>query len=159
MIELEHLPLVGNEEMVARVIFPPKMIHEGHILPAAFVLRPSINEEYLSVLRISIPTFNADIKNIIYGRKRSFYGFAVLRTDEIHRVKVTDGVNTVQCSIRVVATDHFKSHAGIFIILNGQPVTGSMSFEQLPNGATQRFLLLAMRFRLTELADKGLVAF
>ena len=135
MIELDKLPLVGNEELVARVIFPPKMIRNGHILPAAFVLRPSINEEYLSVLRISTPTFNADVKNIIYGRKRSFYGFAVLYTD------------------------HVKSHAGIFIILNGQPVTGSMSFEQLPNGATQRFLLLAMRFRLTELADKGLVAF
>ncbi len=86
MIELDKLPLVGNEELVARVIFPPKMIRNGHILPAAFVLRPSINEEYLSVLRISTPTFNADVKNIIYGRKRSFYGFAVLYTDEIHGV-------------------------------------------------------------------------
>lgn len=159
MIELDKLPLVGNEELVARVIFPPKMIRNGHILPAAFVLRPSINEEYLSVLRISTPTFNADVKNIIYGWKRSFYGFAVLYTDEIHGIRLTDGTNTMQCSIRVVGADHVKSHAGIFIILNGQPVTGSMSFEQLPNGATQRFLLLAMRFRLTELADKGLVAF
>ena len=79
--------------------------------------------------------------------------------EEIHGIRLTDGTNTMQCSIRVVGADHVKSHAGIFIILNGQPVTGSMSFEQLPNGATQRFLLLAMRFCLTELADKGLVAF
>ncbi len=48
-------------------------------------------------------------------------------------IRLTDGTNTMQCSIRVVGADHVKSHAGIFIILNGQPVTGSMSFEQLPN--------------------------
>lgn len=83
MTELQDYSRVDDSEMVARIIFPPQMINNGRIMPAAFILRPSINEEYLSVLRISVSTFNHDVKTIIYGRKRSFYGFAVLKVNEI----------------------------------------------------------------------------
>lgn len=152
-------PIVADNELVARVIFPPQMIQGGHITPAAFILRPSINEEYLSVLRISVPTFNQDIKSIIYGKKRSFYGYAVMRTDEINSIILTEGASRLNCCVKVVDNQRFLSHAGIFIYINDQSVTGAMSFETLPNGAVQSHLLLALRFCLTEIADRGLVEF
>jgi len=151
--------LVDDNEIVARVIFPPQMIQGGHITPAAFVLRPSINEEYLSVLRVSTPSFNKDIKSIIYGRKRSFYGYAVMRVDEINSLNLSESDFTVCCNTRIVDNQKYQSHAGIFILINGEPVSGAMSFENLPCGATQKHLLLAIRFCLTEIADRGLIAF
>jgi len=75
---MESLQTVSDSELLARVIFPPQMILDGKVMPAAFVLRPSINEEYLSVLRIAVPSFNQDMKKSLYGRKRTFYGFAVM---------------------------------------------------------------------------------
>ncbi|MBQ3656552.1 MAG: hypothetical protein II956_06875 [Bacteroidales bacterium] len=159
MADIQVLPLVDDNEIVARVIFPPQMIQGGHITPAAFVLRPSINEEYLSVLRVSTPSFNKDIKSIIYGRKRSFYGYAIMRVDEINSLNLSESDFTVCCNTRIVDNQKYQSHAGIFILINGEPVSGAMSFENLPCGATQNHLLLAIRFCLTEIADRGLIAF
>lgn len=96
---------VLNRELVARVIFPPQMILDGKVMPAAFVLRPSINEEYLSVLRIAFPTFNQDMKKLLYGRKRSFYGFAVLKVSEIHSIELVEDGNSMNCKVLAVEED------------------------------------------------------
>ena len=159
MIDFKELQLVNNNEIVARIIFPPQMIQDGHITPAAFVLRPSIDEEYLSVLRVSTPSFNTDVKSIIYGRKRSFYGYAVMRVDEINSLTLSEHDFTVFCNTKIVDNQKYNSHAGIFVLINGSPITGAMSFEKLPYGATQQHLLFAIRFCLTEIADRGLIAF
>lgn len=159
MIDYHNSISVNNNEIVARVIFPPQMIRDGHITPAAFVLRPSINEEYLSVLRVSFPSFNKDIKTIIYGRKRSFYGYAIMKVDEINSLILTENEYVVSCNTKIIDNQHYQSHAGIFILMNGEPITGAMSFENLPCGATQKYLLLAIRFCLTEIADRGLIEF
>ena len=151
--------VIADSELVARMIFPPQMIDEGKVLPAAFVLRPSINEEYLSVLRISVDTFNRDMKKILFGRKRSFYGFAVMNVSEIHAIRLKAGNSSLTCNVRAVDNEQLKSHAGIFIILDGKAVTGAMSFEQLGYGNVQSHLLLAIRFRLAEIANNGLVSF
>lgn len=45
---------IEDQENVARVIFSPKMIYNGKLLPATFELRSNIHEDYLSVLRMSI---------------------------------------------------------------------------------------------------------
>ena len=151
--------VIVDSELVARMIFPPQMVDEGEVLPAAFILRPSINEEYLSVLRISVDTFNRDMKRILFGRKRSFYGFAVMNVSEIHAIRLKEGNSSLTCNVRVVDNEQLKSHAGIFIILDGKAVTGAMSFEQLGYGNVQSHLLLAIRFRLAEIANNGLVSF
>ncbi len=150
---------IDNHELVARIIFPPQMILMGKVMPAAFVLRPSINEEYLSILRISVPTFNQDIKKIIYGRKRSFYGYAVMNAGEIHAINLTEEGHCAKCLVKTVDADIFQSHGGIFIILDDKQVTGSMSFESLEEGKLQNHLLLALRFKLKEIANKGLISF
>ena len=150
---------IDNHELVARIIFPPQMILEGKVMPAAFILRPSINEEYLSILRISVSTFNHDIKKIIYGRKRSFYGYAVMNVGEIHAINLLEEGHCAKCLVKAVDADLFQSHGGIFIILDDKQVTGSMSFESLEEGKVQNHLLLALRFKLTEIANKGLISF
>lgn len=148
-----------DSELVARVIFPPQMILDGTVMPAAFVLRPTINEEYLSVLRIAVPSFNQDMKKLLYGRKRLFYGFAVMKVSDIHAIELREGDYMLMCRVKVTDNESFKSHAGIFVYLNNEQVTGAMSFEHLATGGTQSHLLLAIRYRLAEIANNGLVAF
>ena len=151
--------VVSDSELVARVVFPPQMILDGKVMPAAFVLRPSINEEYLSVLRIAVPTFNQDMKRLLYGRRRSFYGFAVMKVSDIHAIKLAEANSVLTCKVKIVGNEHFLSHAGIYIFLNNEQVTGQMSFEQLADGDVQSHLLMAVRFLLAEFANKALVAF
>lgn len=55
---------IDNIEDVARIIFSPKMIYNGKLLPAAFELRGQILEDYLSVLRTSIPTWKSEMQMI-----------------------------------------------------------------------------------------------
>ena len=135
------------------------MILDGKVMPAAFVLRPSFNEEYLSVLRIAVPTFNQDMKKLLYGRKRSFYGFAVLKVSEIHSIELIEANNSLNCRVLAVDNEYLHSHAGIFIFLNNERITGQISFERLAQGGVQSHLLLAIRYRLTEMANNALVAF
>lgn len=151
--------MILDSELVAHVIFPPQMILDGRVMPAAFVLRSSINEEYLSVLRISIPSFNQDMKKLLYGRKRSFYGFAVMKVNDIHSINLREGDSVLTCRVKATNNEHFKSHAGIFVYMNDEQITGTKSFESLAKGGTQRHLLLAIRYRLAEIANNGLVAF
>ncbi len=56
--------MIPDTENVARAIFSPRMIIGDEIQPAAFRLRASINEDYLSVMRLSIPSWLDDIKRI-----------------------------------------------------------------------------------------------
>ncbi len=46
MADIQYSSIVGGSELVARIISPPQMIQNGRVTPAAFILRPSINEEY-----------------------------------------------------------------------------------------------------------------
>lgn len=148
---------VLENELIARVLFPPQMVMEGKVLPAAFVLRSLIGEEYISVLRISVSTFNSDVKTLLYSRQRSFYGYAVMRVDDIHCIKCLEDGHTANCIVKEVDNHKLKSHAGIFMYVDGMQIVGNTSFEQLPDGKVQSHLLLALRFQLTQIANRGLI--
>ena len=45
--------MIEDIENVARAMFSPKMVIDGEIQPEAFRLRPSISENYLSVMRMT----------------------------------------------------------------------------------------------------------
>ena len=77
--------MISDSENVARAIFSPKMIVNGEILPEAFRLRASITENYLSVMRITIPSWIEDIKQIPQRKNRKLYGFAEMNVGEIRR--------------------------------------------------------------------------
>ena len=68
--------MIEDIENVARAIFSPKMIIDGEIQPEAFRLRSSISENYLSVMRMSVPSWVEDVKKIPQRKNRKLYGFA-----------------------------------------------------------------------------------
>ena len=82
-----------------------------------------------------------------------------MNAGEIHAINLSEEGHGIKCLVKEVDSDLFHSHGGIFIILDDKQVTGSMSFESLEEGKVQNHLLLALRFKLTEIANKGLISF
>ena len=70
--------MVEDSESVARAIFSPRMVVNGEIQPEAFCLRASIHEEYLSVMRMSFPSWIDEVKSIPQRKNRKLYGYAVM---------------------------------------------------------------------------------
>jgi hypothetical protein len=48
------------------------------------------------------------------------------------------------------------SHAGIYILVNGDDLIGGKKLESIQVGEEQDFLLLAIQHELVEIAQKGL---
>lgn len=146
--------MIEDNEFVARAIFSPKMIYEGRILPSAFELRASIQEEYLSVLRVSIDSWKSDMLNIPQRKNRQLFGYAQMNVGEI---RYNSMISMVKYFVEECATPFMPSHAGIFVNVNGQPLIGGMSISALPVGVPEDFLLMAIRKELVRIAQKGLV--
>ena len=144
--------MIDNEEQVARVIFEPKMIYNGEILSPAFELRESIHEDYLSVLRMSVDRWQDDARRIPQHRNRRLYGYAQMKVGDIR------GIRLSQVEYDVCETDNslFRSHAGIFITVNGETLMGGRHITSLPEGVSEDYLLLAIRNRLVNIAQQGL---
>lgn len=74
--------MIENREDVARILFSPKMIHKGTLLPAAFELRSHISEDYLSVLRTSIPSWKEEMQLVPNRRNRTAIAYSTLNVGE-----------------------------------------------------------------------------
>jgi hypothetical protein len=144
--------MIPNSENVARAIFSPKMIINGEIQPEAFRLRSTIKEEYLSVMRISIPTWIEDIKGIPQRKNRKLYGFAELNVGDVRNIRLKG----IDYDVRECSLETFASHAGIFISVNGEKLIGGNLISTIVNDVEQDFLILAIQRELVELAQKGL---
>lgn len=144
--------MIRDNEHVARVIFEPKMVYHGVLLAPAFELRASINESYLSVLRIDVESWRSDMASIPTRRNRRLYGYAKMNVGEIRHIKL----RRVDYDVGETTDTAMASHAGIFVKVNGEPLIGGKPLETLPEGITEDFILLAIRNRLVELAQKGL---
>ena len=144
--------MLSNDENVARAIFSPRMIYKGELQTEAFRLREHIAENYLSVLRTSIPTWKDDILKIPQRKNRQLYGYAEMNVGEIRNASFQ------QVCFDAEATDNLliKSHAGIFITVNGEQLIGGKRLESLQNDAAQDFLLLLIQRRLVTIARKKL---
>jgi hypothetical protein len=144
--------MIPNSENVARAIFSPKMIIEGEIQPEAFRLRASINEEYLSVMRMSFPSWPEDIKMIPQRKNRKLYGFAEMNVGDIRHIPLKGvGYDVRECSQSTIA-----SHAGIFISVNDENLIGGKTLSTTEPETEQDFLVLAIQRELVEIAQKGL---
>lgn len=145
--------MIQGSENIARAIFSPKMLVNGKIIPAAFELRESIKESYLSVMRTGIETWKQEIMMIPQRKNRQLYGYAEMNVGEVRSLKLTN----VAYDVLPFPTEKMKSHAGITISYKGNALQGGKPLESLPAGMTEDFLLLAIRSQLTTLAQKGLV--
>ena len=143
---------IEDSENVARAIFSPKMIYEGRLLPAAFTLRPQIQEDYLSVARMSIDSWMEDIMRIPQHKNRTLYGYAEMNVGDIRDIDLP----LVSYDVMDCGSPQTPSHAGIFISVSGNPVTGGQHLDALPVGMSEDYLLLAIRNELVALAQEGL---
>ena len=144
--------MIEDVENVARAIFSPKMVVDGEIQPEAFRLRASISENYLSVMRMSIPSWIEDVKRIPQRRNRKLYGFAEMNVGEIRHINLSN----VSYDVKECNSGIAPSHAGVFITVNGEDLIGGKSLKMPEPEMEQDFLLLAIQRELVDIAQKGL---
>lgn len=141
--------MIENREDVARILFSPKMIHNGTLLPAAFELRSHISEDYLSVLRTSIPSWKEEMKLVPNRRNRTAIAYSTLNVGETRALSDDDTIFDVVA----YPSEKFKSHAGITIKYKGKKVIGGIPIKQSSLTA-ESFIRLAIRYKLLVLARK-----
>ena len=144
--------MIADTENVARAIFSPRMIINGELQPEAFRLRASINEDYLSVMRLSIPSWLDDIKLIPQRQNRQLYGYAEMNVGEIRDIQL----KSVTYDVCELSIEKVLSHAGIFIKVNGENLIGGKMLDSVQDGKEQDFLILAIQRELVEIAQKRL---
>lgn len=144
--------IIPDSENVARAVFSPKMIKDGEIQPEAFRLRSSIAENYLSVMRMSFPSWIEDIKQIPQRKNRKLHGFAEMNVGEIRHISLKG----VEYDVKDCSLTGVKSHAGIFITANGESLIGGKALTTIEPGVEQDFMLLAIQRELVDIAQKGL---
>ena len=144
--------MIEDIENVARAMFSPKMVINGEIQPEAFRLRASVSESYISVMRMSVPTWIEDIKHIPQRKNRRLYGFAEMNAGEIRHIRL----NNVSYDVQECSSESLPSHAGIFITVNGENLIGGKSIEMAEPDVEQDFHLLAIQRELVDIAQKGL---
>lgn len=145
--------LIENQEDVARIIFSPKMIHNGKLLPAAFELRGQISEDYLSVLRTRIASWKSEKQMIPNRKNRTAVGYALLN---VGKIRILSDDNTIYDVIDK-SSQAMKSHAGITITYHSQPVIGGEPLDVGDPGLSEDFVRMAMRYKLLKLARERLV--
>lgn len=144
--------MITDAENVARAIFSPRMIIDGELQPEAFCLRAYLNEDYLSVMRTSIASWLDDIKLIPQSKNRQLFGYAEMNVGEIRNIQLKN----VTYDVAEVSNENVKSHAGIFIQVNGENLVGGKKLESIQDSEEQDFLLLAIQRELVDLAQRGL---
>jgi hypothetical protein len=144
--------MIEDIENVARAIFSPKMVVDGEIQPEAFRLRSSISEDYLSVMRMSIPSWIEDVKRIPQRKNRKLYGFAEMNVGEVRHICL----NNVSFDVQACPSESIPSHAGIFIAVNDEYLIGGQRLKKAEPDMEQDFLLLAIQRELVDIAQKGL---
>jgi len=146
---------IGKDERVARVL-KPSWLYKGEIAAAAFNLRPTLKETYVSVLREHIPTFEQDAKTVCKEKKNILY--ASIKVDELEERKETVAEQTVTFQIKETDNDTLKSHAGIFIAVNGHNIVGGEPFESYikESFVSENDIILEISKRLAKVGGKDI---
>ena len=133
-------------------------ISDGVVSSAAFNLRPQIHETYISVLRSEAESFSNDIKMVCRELPTTY---ALMNTESIKALKIDTLKDDIKYSVKPIDYYKIKSHAGIFITINGQRLVGGEPFEslELKRGLSADCILLEIRKALTKLASKRLEIF
>lgn len=144
---------IEDNEDVARVVFSPKMIYNGRLLPAAFELRGQIAEDYLSVLRTSISSWKSDMRTIPNRKNRTAVGYALLNVGAVRNL--SDKTTTYDVVDK--STQAMESHAGITISYHSRQVIGGVPLQTKASDTSEDYIRMAIRYRLLKLARKRIV--
>ena len=87
--------------------------------------------------------------------------YALMNTESIKSLKIDTLKDDIKYSVKPIDYYKIKSHAGIFITINGQRLVGGEPFEslELKRGQSADCILLEIRKAIAKLASKRLVQF
>ena len=139
---------VADYEDVARMLFSPLFICDGVLSQKAFTLEVASNESYISVLRPSITSFEADIAGI-KKEGNMLYGYALLNVGEIREVRI-EYSEPIRLDVLPRNAGRRKSHAGIFATVGTTRVKGGMP---------QTVARMLLRMYLVSIAKKRIINF
>ena len=146
---------LSSVENIVRVIFPQTMMNEGELLPGAFKLRerPEGSEQYISVFRQYCEAFFNDIS--AFDKQRNL-PCCIMNVGEITETELKIENKSTKYNVKAVPTDNYQSHAGIFTYLDGMLIEGNVkgAFSALKIGEESKYILIAIRRRLVEIAKK-----
>ena len=155
----EKNSMVADDEQVARIVSHEWVI-DGELQLAAFALAP--RETYLSVNRPIIDTYDEDVLQFVsahpyyFDEKKQSYKRALLEVKAVRAISVEKDGLRLNAHVEVEPRDsHTKSHAGIFVRVNGKNVVhGRLLPEgQLPYNVSEEYLLQQVQWDLLELAE------
>ncbi len=140
------------EGSVARVL---KTIwySNGKISAEAFALRPRLHEDYISVLRENHVDFMADLCAVC--KKDIDCSYASLFVEQVEKLNVPELLpNEVKFLVSGVDNIKMKSHAGIFVTVNGEKLVGGQPLASLVNrGLAQKTAVMMIQLKLSKLAE------
>lgn len=160
MNEQQTASVISPEEDVARII-NNAWVDEGVLLHSAFAFAP--NETYLSVNRLSIDSFEQDVKNFVlshpaYQMSNPVLGYqrALINVGDINGIKMTIDKNELNVKVEVEPRNvHTKSHAGIFVRTGGQNMAPGRVVKEglLPSGVSIDMVLQKVQWELKDRAE------
>ena len=139
---------------VARVL-KPVWYSQGKIAADAFALRPRLHEDYVSVLVESHLDFLANLCAVC--KKGIDCSYASLSVEQIGQLNVPELLpNVVNYQVGAVDNSKLKSHAGIFVSVNGETLVGGKPLTSLvAQGKAQSTAILLIQLKLAKLAEKN----
>lgn len=146
--------MISDEEYIARIL-KPNWLLGGKVSSAAFNLRPQISETYISVLRENVDCFKEDAKKV---SKEKIITYASMEAKGIRSAKPENIDEIVVFDVRATDNEHLKTHAGIFVFINGKQYYGGMPPEalELKKGTPPDLILVETRRALANIAQKNI---
>lgn len=151
------LDIVQDSEKVARLI-DNEWVVNGKLQLSAFALRPK--ETYISVNRLSIPSFNEDVRSFV-SQHPSFllannsYQRALMLVNDIRHIVIEIEGEILGVDVEVEArSKNIISHAGIFVRYGGQNVKNDtrIIIQKQQLGVSSDDILLDVRMSLLKIA-------
>ena len=147
-----------DSENVARAIFCPLMVdNTGKLTKAAFFLRH--NEDYYSVARMNIDSWQNDIQSIPGANDRIPYGYAIMNVGEIRSLELSFFDSSAIFEVEDKSSLKNMSHAGITVCFEGKQLKGDkkLVLKPLKDNMPASILMLKIQSKLVNLANKSIV--
>ncbi len=132
---------------------------QGMISKNAFALRH--HEDYISVNRTSVASWQQDIDAIPQNNNRVLCGYGQMNVGRIQAQGFTMDGESVEFQVYARHSSEDKSHAGISSYLSGQKLIGDKNtiYKHIPNNVSADRLSLLIRIKLAKLANEHFVKF
>ncbi|MBQ4407185.1 MAG: hypothetical protein II852_09265 [Bacteroidales bacterium] len=151
------LDIIQDSEKVARLI-DNEWVVNGKLQLSAFALRHK--ETYISVNRLSVPSFNEDVRNFVSQRPsflltNNSYQRALMHVNDIRHIVIEIEGEILGVDVEVEArSKNIMSHAGIFVRFGGQNVKNDtrILIQKQQLGISSDDILLDVRMSLLKIA-------